>query len=290
MDGPRSFPDAIAAGACSPDIAIDFGAGIAGMLEPPTIDQAATLKKALDAVKELVTDANLDCNESGIALQAMDNSHVALVSLLLRSSAFSPYRCDAAFSIGINLVSLSKILKCANNDDTVTIKGDSGDDTLQLTFDSKKGERTSEYELKLMTIDSEHLGIPETAYEASVTMSSAEFQRICRDLGILGESVIIDVTKHGVKFSSSGDLGAGSVYLKAEAAIDDDEESATRIHVDSPVSLTFALKYLSNFTKATPLSSKVTLSMSNEIPLLVEYKVDEVGHIRYYLAPKISDE
>ncbi|CAG8723323.1 11648_t:CDS:1, partial [Scutellospora calospora] len=49
------------------------------------LTQGSLLKRLLDSVKELVTDANFDCSETGISLQAMDNSHVALVSLLLRS-------------------------------------------------------------------------------------------------------------------------------------------------------------------------------------------------------------
>lgn len=259
------------------------------MLEA-TIEQASTLKKTLDAVKELVTDANFDCNDSGIALQAMDNSHVALVALMLRSGAFQPYRCDQALSLGINLTSLSKILKCANNDDQVTIKADSGVDNISLLFESKKGDRTSEYDLKLMDIDSEHMGIPDTPYDSVVKMSSTEFQRICRDLSVLSESIIIDVTKDGIKFSASGDLGNGSIFIKNGASIDDDDDNSTSIDLSSPVSLTFALKYLVQFTKATPLSSVVSLSMSDSIPLLIEYKVSDVGHIRYYLAPKISED
>ena len=49
-------------------------------------------------------------------------------------------------------------------------------------------EKISDFELKLMDIDSEHLGIPQTAYQATVEMSSAEFQRICRDLSTIGDS------------------------------------------------------------------------------------------------------
>ncbi len=49
-------------------------------------------------------------------------------------------------------------------------------------------DKISEYDLKLMDIDSEHLGIPETSYEAVVSMSSVRFQEICRDLQGLSES------------------------------------------------------------------------------------------------------
>lgn len=62
--------------------------------------------------------------------------------------------------------------------------------------------------MKLMDIDSEHLGIPETDYKVIVKMPSAEFQRIVRDLGVLGDTCTISVTKEGVRFSVNGDLGA----------------------------------------------------------------------------------
>ena len=74
--------------------------------------------------------------------------------------------------------------------------------------------------MKLMDIDQEHLGIPDTQYDATITMSSAEFQRICRDLGALGESVKIEASKEGVRFSSEGEVGNGSVLLKQTAGTD----------------------------------------------------------------------
>jgi len=40
----------------------------------------------------------------------------------LRSDGFEHYRCDRNLSMGINLNNMAKMLKCANNDDTVTMK------------------------------------------------------------------------------------------------------------------------------------------------------------------------
>jgi proliferating cell nuclear antigen len=91
---------------------------------------------------------------------------------------------------------------------------------------------------------------------------------------------VIDVTKDGIKFSASGDLGNGSIFIKNGSSIDEDDDVATTIDLSAPVSLTFSLKYMLNFTKATPLSNVVSLSMSDSIPLLVEYKVNDAGHIR----------
>ena len=46
------------------------------------------LKRIVEAIKDLVNEINLDVTPSGISLQAMDTSHVALVSLSLSSEGF----------------------------------------------------------------------------------------------------------------------------------------------------------------------------------------------------------
>ena len=65
--------------------------------------QSSILKKVLEAIKELLNEATFDCSDSGIQLQAMDNSHVSLVSMNLRSDGFDKYRCDRNISMGMNL-------------------------------------------------------------------------------------------------------------------------------------------------------------------------------------------
>ncbi|PWY82848.1 proliferating cell nuclear antigen [Aspergillus heteromorphus CBS 117.55] len=252
------------------------------------LEQASLLKRVVDAVKDLVQDCNFDCNDSGISLQAMDNSHVALVSMMLKAEGFSPYRCDRNIALGINLSSLTKVLRAAQNEDILTLKAEDSPDAVNLMFESAETDRLSEYDIKLMDIDQEHLAIPETEYAATVEMPAAEFQRICRDLNALSESVVIEATKEGVKFSCQGDIGSGSVTVRSHTNVEKPDQNVT-IDLTEPVALTFSLKYLVNFCKATSLSSKVLLCLSQEVPLLVEYGLGS-GHLRFYLAPKIGDE
>ncbi|TFK65726.1 proliferating cell nuclear antigen [Pluteus cervinus] len=353
--------------------------------------EAGTFKKLLESIRELVTDANFACNEEGINLQAMDNSHVALVSVHLMASGFKRYRCDRPMPLGVNLNTLTKVLKCAKDDDICILKAADEADLLNLIYEAKHSDRISEYDVKLMDIDVDTLDIPETDYDARVTMPAAEFTRIVRDLAQLGENVRIEVSKEGVRFTSEGEAANGNVLLKPpegtttagsssskkkvkaddeeedevedeeddeeaakkkkkvkkESAEDvdmdedgesykptqdegeeeqepeeeedeesgkkrkrkangkaapakkakktkkatdsDDEGEGIKIEMNSHVSLTFSLKYLGNFTKSSSLSSKVSLMMSNEVPLLVSYDFGQ-GYIRYYLAPKIGDD
>jgi len=252
------------------------------------LQQAGLLKKVLDAIKDLVTEANFDCSSSGISVQAMDSSHVSLVSLLLRADGFDFYRCDKMRSLGINLSSMSKVLKCASNEDRVTLKAEEDGNSVTFMFETPQQDKISEFELTVIDIDAEQLGIPDTEYKAVVHMPAQEFQRICRDLTILGETVVVSVTKEGIKFSVSGSLGSGNITCRPTGQVDSNQ--ATTIELQEPVQLTFALRYLNFFTKATTLADSVTLSMSKDVPLVVEYRIEDLGYIRYFLAPKVEDE
>lgn len=105
--------------------------------------KSEVLKKVLDAIKDLLNEATFDCSDSGIQLQAMDNSHVSLVSLTLRSDGFDKYRCDRNLSMGMNLTSMAKILKCSNNDDIMTMKAQDNADTVTFMFESQNQEKVS---------------------------------------------------------------------------------------------------------------------------------------------------
>jgi len=262
------------------------------------------LKKVMTSIKDLVSDANFDCSSTGVSLQAMDSSHVSLVALFLRAEGFEHFRADRNISLGINLGSMDKILKCAGNDDIITLKAEDEGDNVAFMFESPKQTRVSHFSLKLMDIDSEHLGIPDTDYQCVVKMPATEFQRICREIAVIGDTVKISASKEGVKFSVAGDMGTGSIVLKNNPSVDEEDEQID-IKLEEEVNLTFALRYLNYFAKATSLSGHVTLKMSPDVPLVVEYKIqtkkkdkddeeededDDLGHLRFYLAPKIEDD
>lgn len=249
---------------------------------------------------------------------------MALSAVELRADGFEEYRCDRPMSIGMAITSLTKVLRSANNNDILNMRKADNADSLHLMFEGVSSDRIGEFDLKLMDIDTEHLGIPDTEYDAVVKLSSNEFACICRDLSNVGESVKITITKEGVTFSTEGEIGDARMTLKqgsgSSARLDDDDEvdplddedgerlskkrkassaagssSAVagavvpvEIQLEKAVALTFSVQYLVNFTKAAPLASAVTLHMADKVPLLVEFAFEN-GHVRYYLAPKLAE-
>ena len=140
-----------------------------------------------------------------------------------------------------------------------------------------------------MDIEADVLQIPDTEYKCNIRMPSGEFQRIVREMQVLGDTCTISCTKEGVRFSTTGELGTGNVLTRANSAAEKEDEQVT-IDMEEPVELQFALRYLNMFTKATALSNTVSISMSPGIPIMVEYPISEVGFVKFFLAPKIEED
>eukprot|EP00898_Chlorokybus_atmophyticus_P000624 jgi/Chlat1/1562/Chrsp123S01848 len=114
-------------------------------------------------------------------------------------------------------------------------------------------------------------------------MPSQELQRICQYLACMADTVVISVSKNGIKFS----VLAANITVRQNAHPQNGQEK-TIISVQKPVASTFALQYLNNFTKATSLSPSPSQAVA--LPIAVEYVIENKGHVRFYLAPEVQEE
>ena len=109
---------------------------------------------------------------------------------------FESYRCDSNVILGINITNLSKVMKLAGSDDSITLQAEADPSFLKIKFENQKTGRCTEFQLNLLSLDVEHLSIPDTEYHSLVTINSTEWSKICKDLQQLSESMTI-ATKDG---------------------------------------------------------------------------------------------
>jgi proliferating cell nuclear antigen len=254
------------------------------------LTQSSTLKKIVEAIRDLLPQANFDCSADGISLQGMDESHVTLVTMSLRSQAFEMFRCDRSLSLGIHLGNFCKVLKCAGNDDSVKITADDdGPDCAEFMFENASGDRVAHFQLKLMDIDSEHMNVPDDDYDTTIQMPSSEYRRIFSDLSVIGDTVTIEASKQTACFSVDGDIGLGALNIHQSDSADDTKDRIL-IDVKEPIKATYPGRYLLMYTKACPIATTVSLFLKEDSPLAVEFVLpEEHGYVRFFLAPKIED-
>lgn len=137
----------------------------------------------------------------------------------------------------------------------------------------------------MITLDSEHLGIPETSYTSEITMNSFDFTKLCKELHQLSETVTIEASTEYVQFSIEGEVGSGIIKISTN----DQGAAGEKESKSDKVTLSFALRYLNMFNKASTLCNYVKLMLASDTPLVVEYEIENMGSLKYYLAPKINE-
>lgn len=82
-------------------------------------------------------------------------------------------------------------------------------------------------------------------------------------------------------------MAKGEIELRENNSSDENER--VTIDVDSPISQSFSLVFLSQFCKAQVLSNAVRIYLSENTPLVLEFKIGSLGDLKYYLAPKLEE-
>lgn len=250
------------------------------ILELQTV-QSNALRILSEVLKETLNDVNLCFDESGLKIMAMDGSHVALVYLKLHSDKFEKYYCESKTIVGLNMTSLHKLMKTVTNNDTVKffIEKDKPHEFGIRIENADKNSQTT-FHLKMLDIDEHELVIPDVELDSQISMPSNEFQKMCRDMMNISDTIELTSMKDSFKLTCNGD------YAKQETIIGEATHGLTFTKMDNEVSGKFSLKYINLFTKSTNLSNVVNIYMKADYPLMLKYSVANLGEIMFCLAPK----
>jgi len=108
--------------------------------------QTSAMRILIEAVKEIITDANLIISKTGIKIMTMDPSHTILIHLKLDATKFEKFYCEQDITIGISMLCLFKLIKIMSNSDTLTLYVEK-DDMNRLGIKIENGEKITPFEL-----------------------------------------------------------------------------------------------------------------------------------------------
>lgn len=84
---------------------------------------AGVLTNIVKCVSKLVKEVNLECNPEGLIMNSIDSSQVSMLLINIYGKRLHRYKCDQHVSLGLNLDSVSKILKPCGAGTVVEIVG-----------------------------------------------------------------------------------------------------------------------------------------------------------------------
>ena len=250
--------------------------------------QAAAFRTLIEALKEILTEANLEFDSTGIKIMAMDETHTVLVYLRLHADRFNEYYCPQKFVLGINMIYLFKLIKTMGNNDSLTLYlPASNPNKLGIRMENSEKSTITNYFLKLFDTDVEEIQIPALNFTSIIHMPSTDLQKICRDMNALGEKLDVEITSSGVDliFKCIGDFAEQETVISENNGTSNMKVHKSSGNTTEIVQGIFQLKHLVLFTKCTSLCPSIELYLKNDYPLILRYTVANLGEVKLVLAP-----
>lgn len=254
---------------------------------------AKILRNVFESVQDLVQDLPCSFSTGGFYTQAMDTSHVCLMEIelsVLDDEMFEEYSITQdTIEIGIHVQNMIRALKLARGEDSCRLVWNrENSDVLKMDFFADNDNVTS-FELKLMTVAQEMVGIPDMTSALTLTFDSELITRAIKDMSTLGDTVSIETSieddvETGIlllKLTCDGPIGKATLKLKPHS------------HTGSLSQETqeFALRHLASMTKASVLSRQVKIHIPQGMPLCLTFEIQAIeSTMRFFLAPKIKHD
>ena len=234
-------------------------------------------KAIISAISTLVEEATFEATVEGVSFRGMDPSHVALIDISWPNSAFEKYSCDGDIKFGVRIDEFSKLIKRAEKSDGIEINI-SDDSMLHVSVGKNK-----KYKMRLIESSASDTPLPKISYDSKITLSSSRLDKILGDIDVVSDYLSIKTTQKNVEFSGKGDAGEATINLEK------DTEDVEDISVSQESSGTYSLEYLDPIVKAVGgTADSIICEFSSEKPLLIEFKVTNIGRIHFYLAPRVE--
>lgn len=256
------------------------------LLEIRTV-QAVAMKTLVETLKELLSDTVLIADQQGVRVVAMDSKHVVLVHVRLDAKKFEFYHVTGTQHLAVNMLNLYKLIKTVSGTDTLSMYVEEAEPNILVAqIDKNDHAARTVYRLSLLDMEFEDLNIPPERFPFVVTLNSADFQKICRDMSHISDVVDIKVVRGEVTFSCRGDFCSQETTFGNDcihAVQPDDPDPSPDITQG-----VFPLKYLVTITRCTSLASQVELFFKNNYPLIVRYAISTLGEIKLACAHRIQ--
>ena len=227
-------------------------------------------------ISELVTEVKIKVNSEGMYLTAVDPANVAMVYFKLPSDLFSEFNLDSpekTETLGVNLENLKAVLRRCKPGSSLIIQKESSHLKLGIHDRIKR-----DFSLALIEIDAEEKNLPEWEFNSVIKMNSEEFVEVIEDCSIVSDACTFMAEPNKFVVEASG-------LNSARAEFSSDE---VEIHSGNSIAR-FSLEYLNKFIKGAKISSRATLSFSDNHPMRLDFLTGNVI-LSFVLAPRIEQD
>lgn len=252
--------------------------------------QGAAIRNLFELLKDILIEGNFIATPHAIRLLAMDNSKSVVTSVDLQAPSFEHFFCKSPrVVLGLNLANMYKLVKSASNNDVVTLWTMPNEDVLHIRLENSERSSNTEYRLRLLDINETSLEVPSCDFQYVLSMSSSDFQRLCRDMAMLSTTVHIANDETSMTLTCNGEYADQQTKITQNQNLTI-KKASTEPRPDASMhgehmSCEYSLRYLIMFARGSSLSSTVDLFIQKGMPIILKYNAASLGRVLFCLGP-----
>ena len=187
--------------------------------------------------------------------------------------------------IGLNLPNFFKIIKTITNNDTLSLYiNENNQNQFGIKIENYEKNYLTNYFLNLIEVDEKTLHIKPPKFESIITMPSNDFNKICKDMINLSDTIEIRSIGSQIIFSCKGD------FAEQETIMGETNSGLSYIQNSNNNTIIqgyYNLKHLVLFAKCTNMCNILTIYLKNSFPIVIEFAVGSLGELKLALGSKI---
>ena len=125
--------------------------------------------------------------------------------------------------------------------------------------------------------------VPDLDFKCRIEMPSILFDEAIDDMDVVSDSVAFEIENNTLNIQAAGNISTAKVsFMNNDIVRVTSKEEVVRSR--------YSIEYLKKIIKGSKLSDSVTLLLSNDYPLKVEYKIIDKLSLQIILAPRVSND
>lgn len=235
-----------------------------------------SIKVLIDLLQCNIKTGNFKLTKDGITLCMIDSQKKILISLKLHAENFQSfkYNLDTDICVGINLLHLHKMLKSIKKKDSIELFMDKKKEYIGVKVMPRDSNRTTTSHINTQMIQLIDISMP-SGYGKSHLISSSEYQKMCKDMNSIGQTMAITSSEDYIKFNCCDN----NVY-KREVCFGEEDDTSISYHE------LYDTDQLYRIIKLSGMSPHMNVYTTPNLPLLIKGKIGMLGEIQLYIKNK----
>jgi proliferating cell nuclear antigen len=238
------------------------------------LESPKLLSDIVTIISELVSEVRLRVNKDGMSLTALDPANVAMTYFKIPADLFSEFEVHEEEVLGINLENLRAILRRSEIGSALTLE--KVENLLKIGI---SGRIKRDFTLALIDIQGDDKQMPSWEFKSVVKMDSNVFVDVIEDCSIVSDACSFIAEPNKFVVEAHGPLNSARAEFTTEEVEIYSDNSTAR----------FSLEYLQKFMKGAKISSRVSISFSDNHPMRIDFPTGNVM-LSFVLAPRIEQD